>query len=67
MVQSKCQFEGRRTHLVLSTATKEHLLLILESFSLLANDAIGQIIRLVDVGGESYRHQLFSVFLLEVA
>ena len=67
MVQSKGQFEGRWVYLVLLTATKEYLLLVLESFSLLANDTIGQIIRLVYICGKSDRHQLLPVFLLEVA
>ena len=51
---------------LIGIAAKKHLLLVLESFRLLTHDSISQVIRLIHVGRESYGHQFFSIFCLEV-
>ena len=48
-------------------AAKKHLLLIFESFSFLANDAIGKVIGLINICGKPDGHELFSVFFFKVA
>ena len=42
-------------------------MLVLEALGLLADDAVGQVVRLVDVRGEADRHELLTVFLAKVA
>ena len=67
IVQPDGQFKLMGAHMVLLTATKEHLLLVFESLLPLNHDSVGKVICLVDIRWESDRHQLLSVFFLKVA